>query len=163
MALVDYYLKIDGIDGESGDSKHKNEIQLDSWSFGALNHGTAQHGGGMGAGKVQFQDFHFTMSSNKASPKLFLSCSCGEHIKKAVLTCRKAGKDQQEYLKWTFNDLLISSYQTGGSAGAQHLPVDQISINFTGAKIEYCAQKPDGTLEGAIASGWDQKQNKSIA
>ena len=33
-AAVDYFLKIDGIDGESTDDKHKGEIQLESYSFG---------------------------------------------------------------------------------------------------------------------------------
>src|SRR5260370_1116356 len=86
MAVVDYFLKIDGIEGESQDAKHKNEIQLVSWSFGATNHGTAAAGLGMGAGKVQMGDFHFVMHANKASPKLFLACCNGDHIKKAVLT-----------------------------------------------------------------------------
>ena len=45
------------------------------------------------------QDFHFTMTVNKASPKLLLNCANGAAIKTAILTCRKAGKDQQEYLQ----------------------------------------------------------------
>jgi len=109
---------------------------LESWSFGETNAGTAAVGLGMGAGKVQMGDFHFVMRSNKASPKLFLACADGEHIKKAVLTCRKAGKDQQEYLKWMFSDLLVSSHQTGGAASSDVVPLDQISINFTEAQIE---------------------------
>jgi type VI secretion system secreted protein Hcp len=104
------------------------------------------------------QDFHFTMRVNKASPKLFLACANGEHIKTAVLTCRKAGKDQQEYLKWTFSNVIVSSYQTGGSGG-NVVPVDQISLNFTKVETEYKAQKPDGTLEGPIKTGYDVKAN----
>ena len=72
------------------------------------------------------QDFHFMMKVNKASPKLMLACASGEHIKKAVLTCRKAGKDQQEFLKITLTDVLVSSYQTGGSQ-RRHVPIEQIS------------------------------------
>ncbi len=94
MALVDYFLKIDGVEGESQDAKHKNEIQVLSFSFGESQAGTMAFGGGGGAGKVQMQDFHFMMNVNKASPKLFLKCATGEHIKNAVLTARKAGKDQ---------------------------------------------------------------------
>ncbi len=163
MAAVDYFLKIDGIEGEAQDQKHKNEIQCESWSFGAHNAGTSHTGEGLGAGKVQMGDFHFTMTSNKASPKLFLSCATGDHIKKAVLTCRKAGKEQQEYLVWTFKDLLISSYQTGGASSSAHLPLDQISFNFTCAQIDYKEQKADGTLGGAVTTGYDVKQQKSGA
>ena len=161
MAVVDYFLKIDGIDGEAQDKTHKNEIQLESWSFGATNSGSAGHGLGMGAGKVQMGDFHFVMKSNKASPKLYLACADGEHIKKAVLTCRKAGKEQQEYLKWTFTDLLVSSFQTGGSASSDVIPLDQISINFTEAQIDYKEQKADGTLGGAVTAKYNVKTQSS--
>jgi len=161
MAVVDYFLKIDGIDGEAQDKTHKNEVQLESWSFGETNAGTAQSGLGMGAGKVQMGDFHFVMRSNKASPKLFLACASGEHIKKAVLTCRKAGKDQQEYLKWTFTELLVSSYQTGGSASSDVVPLDQISINFTEAQIDYKEQKADGTLGGSVTTKYNVKSQSA--
>ncbi len=160
MAIVDYFLKIDGIPGESQDKTHKNEIEIQSFSWGAVQTGTASHGGGMGAGKVQMQDFHFVMRVNKSSPKLMLACANGEHIKNAVLVCRKAGKEQQEYLKVTFTDLLVSSYQTGGSGG-DVIPMDQISLNFSKVEIEYKEQKPDGSLGGAIKAFYDMKQQVS--
>jgi type VI secretion system secreted protein Hcp len=160
MGMVDYFLKIDGIEGESQDSKHKGEIEIESWSFGEVQTGTAARGGGMGAGKVQMQDFNFVMKVNKASPKLFLACARGDHIKSAVLTCRKAGKDQQEYLKVTFSDILVSSFQTSGAAASDMLPMDQISLNFSKIEFEYREQKPDGTLGGAIKSWYDLKQVK---
>lgn len=160
MALVDYFLKIDGIQGESPDSKHKDEIQLQSFSWGETQAGTALAGGGMGAGKVQMQDFHFVMNVNKASPKLFLACANGEHIKNAILTARKAGKEQQEYLKVTFSDLLISSFQTSGDAHANNLPLDQISFNFSKVEFEYKEQKADGSLGGAIKAHYNVKEQK---
>jgi len=161
MAQVDYFLKIDGIDGESQDSKHKNEIDLQSWGFGATQSGTMHGGGGGGAGKVSVQDLHFVTHVSKASPKLFLACCNGEHIKKAVLIARKAGKEQQEYLKITMSELLISSYQGGGSAHDGIVPVDQVSINFAKIEIEYKEQKPDGSLGGIVKTGYDLKQNKA--
>jgi type VI secretion system secreted protein Hcp len=156
---VDYFLKIDGIEGESQDAKHKNEIDVESWSWGETQVGAHAAGGGGGAGKVDMHDFSFVMKVNKASPKLLLTCASGEHIKKAVLVCRKAGKDQQEYVKITLSDLLVSSFQTGGSAG-DVIPVDQISLNFSKIEYEYKEQKPDGTLGSAVQAGWDLKQNK---
>lgn len=161
MAVVDFFLKIDGIEGESPDSKHKNEIEVMSWSWGETQHGASGQGGGGGAGKVQMQDFHFVSKSNKATPKLMLACADGEHIKKAVLTCRKAGKEQQEYYLITLSDLLVSSFQTGGSEGGI-LPTDQVSLNFSKVEFEYKEQKPDGTLGGAIKAGYDVKANKKV-
>lgn len=159
---VDYFLKLDGIEGESHDDKHKNEIDLHSWSWGETQTGTHSAGGGGGAGKVDMQDFHFVMSVNKASPKLMLACASGEHIKKATLTCRKAGKDQQPYMTVVMTDLLVASYQTGGSGHGNEVPNDQISLNYAKIEWEYKEQKPDGTLGGAIKAGWDLKANKKV-
>lgn len=162
MAAVDYFLKLEGIDGESQDHKHKGEIDLESWSWGETQSGSHKGGGGGGAGKVQMQDFHFVMKNNKASPKLFLACATGDHIKSAVLICRKAGTDQQEFLKVKMTDLLVSSYQSGGSGHSDIIPTDQISINFAKIEFEYKEQKPDGSLGGTVKAGYDVKANKKL-
>jgi type VI secretion system secreted protein Hcp len=162
MALFDAFLKIDGIDGESADSKHKGEIELLSFSWGETQGGTFAQGGGGGAGKVSMQDIHFVSKVNKASPKLFLSCASGEHIKKATLTCRKAGKDQQEFLKYTLSDILVSSYQIGGSSSGDSIPLDQVSLNFAKIEIEYKEQLATGALGGTVKAGWNLKENKLV-
>jgi type VI secretion system secreted protein Hcp len=158
---ADFFLKIEGVEGESTDDKHKNEIDVESWSWGETQSGTFSGGGGGGAGKVSMQDFNFVMRVNKASPKLMLACATGDHLKGATLTCRKAGGEQQEYMKITMTDLLVSSYQTGGSAG-DVLPVDQISINFAKIEYEYKPQKPDGSLDSPVKVGYDLKLNKKV-
>jgi type VI secretion system secreted protein Hcp len=161
MAHVDYFLKIDGIEGESTDAKHKNEIELESWSWGESNEGSSASGGGSGAGKVAMADFHFVMKVNKATPKLMLACANGQHIAKAVLVARKAGEDQQEYLTMTLSDLLVSSYQTGGSKG-DIIPADQISLNFSKIEFEYNPQDAKGKLGSPVKTGWDLKANKKV-
>ncbi|MEW6604192.1 MAG: type VI secretion system tube protein Hcp [Thermoproteota archaeon] len=163
-ASVDYYLKIDGIEGESTDARHMGEIEVLSWSWGEANAGVASRagGGGGGVGKVNMQDFHFTAVMSKASPKLFEACAAGQHIKEAVLIARKAGGDQQEYLKITLNDVLISSYQTGGSSGDGGIPVDSFSLNFAKIEFEYKPQKPDGSLDTPIKTGYDLKLNRKV-
>lgn len=162
MAQVDYFLKLDGIDGESTDHKHKNEIQLESWSWGETNAGSSHdQSAGSGAGKVQMQDFHFTTKTNKASPKLMLACATGQHVKKAVLTCRKAGGDQQEYQTVTMSDLLVSSYQIGGSHG-DLIPTDQCSLNFSKIEFEYKPQDATGKVGSPVKTGYDLKLNKKV-
>lgn len=162
MAAVDYFLKIDGIEGESTDAKHKGEIEVESFSWGVSQTGTLAFGGGGGAGKAQFQDFHFTSPTSKASPTLMLGCATGQHIKVATLTARKAGKEQQEFLKITLTDILVSSYQSGGSSSSDTGPADQFSLNFAKVQFSYQAQKPDGTLDAAVLAGWDLKANKKV-
>jgi len=159
---VDYYLKIDGIDGESAKAGVENFIEVLSWSWGETNSGSSSHGGGAGTGKVSMQDFSFTMTVNKATPKLLLACAGGDHIAKGELRCREAGKDAQTYLTIKFTDLLISSYQIGGSAGDDNKPVDHCSFNYAKIEIEYKAQKKDGTLDSPIKAGWDLKTGKKV-
>lgn len=162
MAAVDYFLKITGIEGESQDAKHHDEIDVVSWSWGESQTGTMAVGGGGGSGKVQMQDFHFVMYMNKATPKLFLACASGEHLATVVLTCRKAGKEQQEFLKYSFHDCLVSSYQTGGSEMGDIVPTEQISLNYSKMEMEYKEQKPDGSLGGVVKAGWDVKKNQKV-
>ena len=160
MAAVDYFLKIDGIEGESTDAKHAGWLDVDSWSWGENQPLQPATGSGAGAGKVHFQDFQFTSRVSKASPKLFLACASGQHLKEARLVGRKAGKDLQEFLTWTFSDVLVSSYQTGGTE--QALPMDSVSLNFSKVSVAYKAQKADGSLDTAVTAGWDSKTNKKV-
>ena len=161
MAATEFFLKLEGIDGESADAKRKGEIGLESWSWGETQGGAHAAGGGGGAGRVSMQDFHAVMKVCKASPRLMLACATREPIKKAVLTCRKAGTDQQEYLKVTMTDLLVSSYQTGGN-GHGVGPTDQFSLNFAKIEFEYREPRPDGTLGGSVRAGYDLKANQRV-
>jgi type VI secretion system secreted protein Hcp len=162
MAAVDYFLKIDGIKGESQDDKHKDEIQIESWSFGLSQTGSFGAGGGGGAGKASFQDVHFTSKLNAASPKLFIASATGEHIKSAILTCRKAGGKQEEYFVVTLSDILVSSYQTGGHGASGELPMDQFALNFAKMEIAYKVQDNKGGLGAAIKAGYDLKKSVKV-
>jgi type VI secretion system secreted protein Hcp len=104
------------------------------------------------------QDFQFTMPVNKASPALFLACAQGDHIKNAILTCRKAGRDQQEFMKVTMNDVLVSSFQIGGAGRV--VPTDQMSLNFAKIEVEYNEFDATGTLVGSIKKWFDLKSMK---
>jgi type VI secretion system secreted protein Hcp len=159
---VDYFLKIDGIDGESVDAQHAGEIEVLSWSWGETQSVSQPGGGGGGSGKVQMQDFVFATRFSKASPKLLLACATGEHLQSAQLACRRAGKAQQEFLKITLNDVLFSSFQTGGSAAADDLPLDQVSLAYGKLQVEYREQKANGTLGPPVKVGWDLKKNQKV-
>src|SRR5260370_13299292 len=98
MAVVDYFLKIDGIKGESQADGHKDEIQLESWSFGATQGGTFAFGGGGGAGKVAFNDFHFLMKANQLTPHTFIAYCIVYLIPSTLLTCRKASGKQETFI-----------------------------------------------------------------
>jgi type VI secretion system secreted protein Hcp len=153
LAQQDYFLKIDGIPGESTDSKHKDEIELASFSWGLSN--IASHGAG-GAGRADFHDFYFTSRVSKASPLLFLSCAAGKHIKEANLSVRRGGGGkggQMEYLKIKFSDVLITSFQE--AAGGGDAPAESVGLAFARLELQY------GTA-AAIKGGWDLASNAKI-
>jgi type VI secretion system secreted protein Hcp len=159
---VDYFLKIDGVQGESADAKHKGEIELESFSWGETNTVSGPGGGGGGgSGKVQVQDLIVTMHVSRASPKLMLACATGKHHKEAVLTVRKAGKSQQEFLIFKFKDVIVTSYLTSGSAQSD-VVLDQASMGFSTIQMDYRPQKADGSLDTPVKAGWDVKNNKPI-
>lgn len=159
---IDYFLRIDGIPGESPDDKHKGEIEVEAWSWGESNPAPPSvGGGGVGAGKVQVQDFNFTAKVSKASPTLLLACASGKHIKSAVLTARKTGKPEAEFLTFSLSDVLVSSYQTGASEG-EMVPVDSVALNFSKLQVEYKVQKADGSLGASVKAGWDVQKSKKF-
>jgi type VI secretion system secreted protein Hcp len=160
MAAFDYFLKIDGIAGESTDAKHKGEIDVLSWSWGETQEIAASPGGGGGTGKVAMTDLHVSANLSKASPPLLLACASGKHIKSAVLTGRKAGKGQDDFLTFSLTDVLVSGYQTGGVAA--EAPLDSISLNFSKIEMTYREQTAKGSLGPAIRVGWDRKTNKAF-
>jgi type VI secretion system secreted protein Hcp len=147
MATVDYFLKIDGIEGESQDLKHKSEIQLMSWTWGA----SAAVSSGQVTGKYKLDDIVCWMKVNKASVGLMSAISSNRRLGNATITCRKAGKDQQDFYKIKLTDVLVSSFTTeAGKSSDDPIPVDRFALNYGTIEFEYREQKPDGTLGGAI-------------
>ena len=157
-----WFLKIDGITGESTDVSHNGEIDVESWSWGLSQSGSPGSGGGGGAGKVSFQDFHFVGRISKASPALFLACASGSHIKTATLSgVRGAGKVKNaEFLKVKIMDALITSYLVGDSGDT--VPTDQFSLNFSKVELSYTSQSAKGKAEPPVTASWDLKQSKKF-
>ncbi len=155
----DIFAKIGTIKGESQDAKHKDEIEVLSWSWGLNQSGSMAHGGGGGEGKASFHDFNFTHHIDKASPVLMKACATGEHIKDATITVRKAGKGQQEFLIITMSDVLVTSVADSG-VGDDAVTAENVSIQFAKVDLEYKPQKPDGSLDVGLHFKYDIKGNK---
>ena len=159
----DAFLKLDGIKGESVDAKHKDEIEVLSFSFGVSRADPpAGAGAGAGAGKAHFQDFYFTANTQRSTPQLLLAAAAGTHLKSAVLSVRRAGGAQTEFLKWTLSDVLVTSLQTGGSAHGDALPMDSVALNYGKIELSYQQMSPKGALGTAVTAGWDLKKNVKL-
>ena len=160
MAAVDYFLKIEGIEGESTNATHKGEIDLESWSWGVSQSGPMGSGGGAGSGKAHFQDMHFVARISKASPKLFLSCAPGTHHKVATLSAARTAGKTVDYLKYKLSDVQVTSVQHSDSeAGA---PMEQFSLQYRKFEMSYSPQTSSGKLGAAEKAGFDVQTNKKL-
>jgi len=154
----DIFAKIEGIKGESLDAKHKDEIEVLSFSWGVTNTGTTAAGGGAGAGKATFQDLSMVHKIDKASPLLMRACATGMHLKDATITYRKAGKGQQDYLILKLDDIIITGVTDGAASG--EAGSETVSLAFAKIDLEYKPQKADGSLDTGIHFKFDLKANK---
>jgi len=154
----DIFAKLGDIKGESIDDKHKDEIEVLSYSWGVSNAGSMSYGTGGGEGKASFHDLSFTHKIDKASPILMQSCATGVHLKEATITHRKAGKGQQEFLVTKMNDVIVTSVTHGGngSDGSN----ENVSLAFAKVNVEYKPQKADGSLDAGIHFKYDLKAQK---
>jgi type VI secretion system secreted protein Hcp len=150
----DIFAKIGDIKGESIDDKHKDEIEVLSFSWGVEN--TPNVSGG-GAGKATFRDLSFAHSIDKASPRLLQACAAGSHLKEATITHRKAGKGQQEFLIIKMNDVIITSVSVSDSDVGNS---ENVSLAFAKIDFEYKPQKADGSLDAGVHFKFDIKASK---
>jgi type VI secretion system secreted protein Hcp len=158
FAAVDMFLKLDGIDGESQDSKHKGDIDVLAWSWGSSSGSTATS---RGSGCVTVQDFSFSKYFDKATPKLIANITNGKSIANAKLTVRKAGERPLEYIMIEMSNVIVTSSATGGSGGEDRL-TENVTLNFASANVTYTPQKPDGTADvptSAVIAATCRKNN----
>jgi type VI secretion system secreted protein Hcp len=137
-AAVDYFLKLDGVPGESTSDGHKGEIAIESWSWGASQAASGNRT------KPCVASINFTKNVDKASPVLMANTVSGMVIPNGILIGRKAGERQQDYLRIELKTVIVSSYQAGG--GSSGTPMDSFSLNFANAMFEYKEQAPDGSV-----------------
>ncbi len=152
---IEYFLKLDGLPGESLSSKHPNEIELESWSWGASNPTTVS-GSGLSAGKVSMSDLSITKPVDKCSAKLLDMVCSGKHIASAILTCSKSTGDKNpaDYITIKMEEVYISSMQSSGSRGSD-IGYESLSLAFAKVEYDYKFQDKDGTLKSAGTAKYD--------
>ena len=152
----DFFLKLDGVTGESIKEGHKDEIEILAWSWGLSNSANLHVGaGGGGTGKAAIQDISVTKYLDKTSPTIVQQCATGKHYATAFLYCRKTGGDSPiDYLIFEFTDVIVSSVSTGGSGGEDGL-TENITLNFAMFKMTYATQTKEGGKGAPVEFGFD--------
>lgn len=155
---TDMYLKLSGIKGESTDSKHKDEIDVISWSWNASNSGSFHMGPGGGAGKASISDLNIVKNVDASSTELLKNCMTGKHLDEAKLTVRKAGEKPLEYMIITLKKVLITGVQTSGAQSSDRLQ-ETVALNFAEMKVEYDTQNDKGGKGDHYSVGYDVSKN----
>ncbi|MHC1742010.1 MAG: Hcp family type VI secretion system effector [Syntrophobacteraceae bacterium] len=160
----DAFIKIDGIPGESTDDKHKDWIEVLSYSWGVSQpkSASASTAGGASAERADFQDFSIVKALDKASPKIALACAGGKHVKEVKLELCRAGGDKVKYMEYKMTNCIITSCRRGGAAqGGETLPLEEVGFDYGKIEWTYTQQKrEDGSGGGQVAANWDLQANK---
>jgi type VI secretion system secreted protein Hcp len=158
-AHAETFLKIEGIKGESLDKKHKDEIEILSFTQSFINTYDGAIGGGGGAGKVQCGAVTMMKSIDSSSPLLLKGVATGQHYKEAVITFR-SGNTASEYYVIRMQDLLISELSQTDSADPNRI-FEKLVLNARSFEFKYSPTTVKGELGAPVSFKWDCAANKA--
>ena len=159
---VDIFLKLsNSIKGESQDNTHRDEIDVLAWNWGLTQSGTTHIGSGGGGGKVNVQDITLTKYVDLATNDLIKRATSGEHIENGELIVRKSGGNSPiEYFRIKMENIMITSYTTGGAKDGLDRIQETLTLNFRKFEVLYTLQEDSGAAGAETMSGWDIAENK---
>jgi len=155
-ALAATFLKLGDIKGESTDSKHKDEIEILSFTQSFINEATFGTGGGAGTGKVSCGAVTMMKSIDSSSPLLLKGVATGQHIKDATITFRsgQAGDKNQEYYTIKMQDIFITELSQTDSADPNRI-FEKLVLNARSFEFKYSPLTVKGTLGQPVTFKWD--------
>jgi len=159
---IDAYLKIEGINGESEDDKHKNWIEVSNVLY-AINQPMAETvstAGGLTSGRAELFPVNFTKLADIASPVLLQTCATGKTIPKAVFEFMRADSDGKPipYFKIELENLMIASITPDSGDGG--VIQERVQLAYARIKWNYTRQSIRGGAQGNTSGGWDCSANK---
>jgi len=160
----DAYLQIDGIKGESADSKHQGWIEVTDVQFGVTQprSATASTAGGHTAERAELSEVTFTKVADISSPILFQSCAMGKTIPKAKIEFMRADGNGEpiKYYEIELENVLIG--QVRPDQGPDNMLYETVQLKYSKIKVKYTQQKIGGGTAGNTAGGWDLAANRPV-
>ena len=156
-------IKTPAIKGESTDEKHKDQIEVMSWShgFSQPTSPVRSTGGGGTVERAHHSDLSITKYTDIASTELLKHCWRGDHFAEMTLTCYRDGgtAGPVEYLSIKMEQVVISNVSLSGGAG--DTPVENISLSYGKVTYKYDPQdEKTGKKAGTKPASHDLKTNK---
>jgi type VI secretion system secreted protein Hcp len=140
------FLKLDGINGESQDERHKEEIEVFSWNWGLASYITNT------ITRVTFQDLTLTKPTDRATPPLILATCNGRHLRNAVLTIEHPFS-QQIFYRLNFTNVIVSHFAQAGASGGS--ATESFGLRFSAIQVEYTEPRSGA----GYTAGWDLASN----
>jgi type VI secretion system secreted protein Hcp len=157
----DYFLRVDGIPGESLDDRHPDWIELLTFSWGVSSSvNPLVPLNGPPASKSIPVDFSFIAFTSRASPKLFLACARGTRINNVLLEVVKAGAERRVYLRVHLQDVRVASFNE--APGDDGLPLDVVRLRYATLTDTYVPQLADGRPGPPVVAGFDFAANAVV-
>jgi len=146
----DIFLRLDlqrsgTVKGESTDGQHLNEIELTGWAWGL--HAASVMAAVGPATKATAKELRLVKRVDRSSPVIMSAVRPNDMVKRAVITMRKSGGEQQAYFALTIEKGRITSYDVATATGRGE---EQITLSFRKIQVEYRPQRADGHLAGAV-------------
>jgi type VI secretion system secreted protein Hcp len=161
-AVAEIFLKLQGVDGESTDDKHKGEIEILSYSQAFKSTLAAPGGGGGGTGKASCGAVTVVKEIDRSSPVLISSVVAGKHIGKATITFRTVGGDNPlEYYTVVLNDVVVTEIEQQDAADPGRI-MERVVLAPSKFEFSYRPVNAKGGLGAAVTAGWDCVANKKI-
>ena len=142
-------MKIDTVKGECQLKGYDDYIDLDSYSLDFHQSGSFHRSKGGAGGGVSVGDLMLTKKLDMASADLMRKVCMGKHYSKVEMEVLKNTGDAEMamYYKITLTDVIVSSYNVGGTADASGFITESFSLNFRHIATEYHYQDDDGVLK----------------
>jgi type VI secretion system secreted protein Hcp len=149
LSTIKAFIKIDGIDGQSTDDKHKGQIDVVRYTYGGAQPTVrASHGGARSGAGVEIDRFAFTHFVDKATPNLFKALCTGKPVAKiAFELCRSTG-DSTPYLTITMEDVLVSAVANGEMVDGSVVPAETVGLDYGKITIAYTETDPKTGVKG---------------
>jgi type VI secretion system secreted protein Hcp len=157
----DYFLRVDGILGESLDDRHRDWIDLLTFSWGVSSSvNPLATSPGTPASKSAPVDFTYIARTSRASPRLFLACARGTRINNVLLEVVKPGAVQMVFLKVNLQDVRVASFNE--APGDDGLPLDVVRLRYAKLTDTYTRQRQDGSADTPVVAGFDFAANAAL-
>jgi type VI secretion system secreted protein Hcp len=161
----DAFLLIPGIPGASTSTTHKNQIEIESFSWGAASSVPEPPPKQSGATKATAAPFTFAKITDIASPLLFLALVQTTRIPTVTLSLQKsggAGANPPDFMTIIFTNVFISQFTSAGSAGAD-TPGESVAFVYDSLQVSYVPTNPATGMPGTpVTAKWDFLTNMVV-